>query len=125
MSKNILITGCSSGLGLALSKLYLEQNFNVYGISRNKAEIEHENFKHLACDLSDISNIKKNCLKFINDIENIHAVFLNAGMLGEIKILDELSINEMNEVYNLNVYANKELLDILSSIDTKIVSTLR
>lgn len=121
MSKNILITGCSSGLGLALSKLYLEQNFNVYGISRKKPEIEHENFKHLACDLSDILNIKKNCIKFINDIENIHAVFLNAGMLGEIKTLDELSINEMKEVYNLNVYANKELLDILSLINTKIV----
>ena len=121
MSKNILITGCSSGLGSALSEFYLEQNFNVYGISRNKPEIKHKNFKHLACDLSDISNIKEKCLKFINDIKNIHTVFLNAGMLGEIKTLDKLSINEMNEVYSLNVYANKELLDILSSMDVRTI----
>ena len=37
----------------------------------------------------------------------------------KIKILQELSIEEMQEVYNLNVYANKELLDILMQIDVK------
>ena len=40
-------------------------------------------------------------------------------MLGKIKILQELSIEEMQEVYSLNVYANKELLDILMQIDVK------
>jgi alcohol dehydrogenase/benzil reductase ((S)-benzoin forming) len=37
-------------------------------------------------------------------------------MLGKIKILSELSIEELNEVYALNVYANKELLDIFMNI---------
>ena len=37
-------------------------------------------------------------------------------MLGKIKILSELSIEELNEVYALNVYANKKLLDILMNI---------
>ena len=36
--------------------------------------------------------------------------------LGKIKILSELSIEELNEVYALNVYANKKLLDILMNI---------
>mgnify|MGYP003481180516 CR=1 FL=1 len=40
-------------------------------------------------------------------------------MLGKIKILEELSIDEMKEVYDLNVYANKELLDILMQIKVK------
>jgi benzil reductase ((S)-benzoin forming) len=40
-------------------------------------------------------------------------------MLGKIKILEELSIQEMQEVYELNVYANKELLDILKTIEVK------
>ena len=37
-------------------------------------------------------------------------------MLGKIKILSELWIEELNEVYALNVYANKKLLDILMNI---------
>ena len=53
------------------------------------------------------------------DIKEINTVFLNAGMLGKIKILSELSIEELNEVYALNVYANKELLDILMNLKVK------
>ncbi len=113
MQKNILITGCSSGLGLALTNYYLSKNFKVYGISRTKPDISNINFIHKSFDLSDISEIKNQLSDFIKDIEKLGAVFLNAGMLGKIKILSELSIQELNEVYALNVYANKELLDIL------------
>jgi alcohol dehydrogenase/benzil reductase ((S)-benzoin forming) len=119
MSENILITGCSSGLGLALTNYYLEKDFKVYGISRNKPDIKNENFIHKSFDLSNISKIKEELSTFILDIKEINTVFLNAGMLGKIKILSELSIEELNEVYALNVYANKELLDILMNLKVK------
>ena len=119
MKKNILITGCSSGLGLALTNYYLQKGFKVYGISRNKPEIQNQNFIHISFDLSKISEIKTSLTTILKEIKNLDLVFLNAGMLGKIKILQELSIEEMQEVYNLNVYANKELLDILMQIDVK------
>lgn len=119
MKKNILITGCSSGLGLALSNYYLQKGFKVYGISRNKPEIQNKNFTHIIFDLSDLSQIKEILSPIIKDISQIETVFLNAGMLGKIRVLDELSTSEMQEVYKLNVYANKKLLDILKSIKVK------
>ena len=119
MKKNILITGCSSGLGLALTNYYLQKGFKVYGISRNKPEIQNQNFIHISFDLSKISDIKTSLTTILKEMKNLDLVFLNAGMLGKIKILQELSIEEMQEVYNLNVYANKELLDILMQIDVK------
>ena len=119
MKKNILITGCSSGLGLALTNYYLQKGFKVYGISRNKPEIQNQNFIHISFDLSKISEIKTSLTNILKEIKNLDLVFLNAGMLGKIKILQELSIEEMQEVYSLNVYANKELLDILMQIDVK------
>ena len=119
MKKNILITGCSSGLGLALTNYYLQKGFKVYGISRNKPEIQNQNFIHISFDLSKILEIKTSLTTILKEIKNLDLVFLNAGMLGKIKILQELSIEEMQEVYNLNVYANKELLDILMQIDVK------
>ena len=119
MKKNILITGCSSGLGLALTNYYLQKGFKVYGISRNKPEIQNQNFIHISFDLSKISEIKTSLTTILKEIKNLDLVFLNAGMLGKIKILQELSIEEMQEVYSLNVYANKELLDILMQIDVK------
>ena len=119
MKKNILITGCSSGFGLALTNYYLQKGFKVYGISRNKPEIQNQNFIHISFDLSKISEIKTSLTTILKEIKNLDLVFLNAGMLGKIKILKELSIEEMQEVYSLNVYANKELLDILMQIDVK------
>ena len=119
MQKNILITGCSSGLGLALTNYYLQKGFKVYGINRNKPEIQNQNFIHISFDLSKILEIKTSLTTILKEIKNLDLVFLNAGMLGKIKILQELSIEEMQEVYSLNVYANKELLDILMQIDVK------
>lgn len=122
MQKNILITGCSSGLGLALRNYYLQKNYKVFGISRKKPDITNTNFIHKSFDLSNISKIKKELSTFILDIKEIDTVFLNAGMLGKIKILSELSIQELNEVYTLNVYANKEMFDIL--MNTKVKNIL-
>ncbi len=117
----VLITGCSSGLGLALTQLYLNKGFNVIGIARTKPNITNKHFKYIQCDLADINNIKSNLEHIILNEKKIELVYLNAGMLGEIKSSFELSTEELNEVYSLNVYANKELLDILAKINTKKV----
>jgi alcohol dehydrogenase/benzil reductase ((S)-benzoin forming) len=119
LQKNILITGCSSGLGLALTNYYLEKGFKVFGISRTKPNIENLNFIHINFDLSQVDKIKEKLTNILKDINEFETVFLNAGMLGKIKVLKDLSIEELNEVYTLNVYANKELLDILMNIKVK------
>lgn len=119
MKKNILITGCSSGLGLALTNYYLNKNYNVYGISRRKPNIQSENFFFQEFDLSDITNIKKELNSFITNLKNIEVVYLNAGMLGDIKQMSNLEYEDIKKVLDLNVFANKELLDILSNIEVK------
>ena len=119
MQKNILITGCSSGLGLALTYYYLKKNFKVFGISRTKPNIDNQNFFHINFDLSQVDKIKENLTDILKETNEFETVFLNAGMLGKIKVLKDLSIEELNEVYSLNVYANKELFDILMNIKVK------
>ena len=121
MKNNVLITGCSSGFGLALTKYYIEQGYKVYGISRTKPEFKNDSFSFINCDLSNVDDIKKNLTNIITNIKNIELVYLNAGMLGDIKSSFDLTSNELREVYELNVYANKELLDILSTINVKTI----
>ena len=115
MKKNILITGCSTGFGFALTKFYLNQGYKVYGISRRKPEIEDKNFIFKDFDLSLVDKIKNSLTQFITAIKEIEIVYLNAGILGEIKSATEISTEALRAVYELNVYANKELLDILST----------
>ena len=121
MKKNVLITGCSSGFGLALTQSYLEKGYKVFGISRTKPEIENSDFIFQECDLLDTENIKEDVNSFIQDIKDLELVYLNAGMLGDIKSSLEISIKELKTVYELNVYANKEILDILSTINVKTI----
>lgn len=124
MKKNILITGCSSGLGLSLVKLYLQKNYNVYGISRRKPEILHDNFYFKSFDLSKYETIKDELTPFLKEIEDIEIAFLNAGVLGDIKEMKNLSITEIQRVQNINLFANKEILDILSMLNVKnIIAT--
>lgn len=74
MSKNILITGCSSGLGLALVNLYLKKGFKVYGISRTKPEIQNDNFIYKRFDLANVEEIKPILQEFIQSINDIDTV---------------------------------------------------
>ncbi|TLP37558.1 SDR family NAD(P)-dependent oxidoreductase [Arcobacter arenosus] len=121
MKKNILITGCSSGLGLALTNYYLDKEYIVYGISRTKPNIEDKNFIFKKYDLSKIELINQELTAFLSQVKEFEVVYLNAGMLGGIKILKDLSCDEIKEVLDLNVFANKELLDILSPMQINTI----
>lgn len=117
--KKVLITGCSSGLGLALTNFYLDEGYKVFGISRNKPNINNKNLIFKSFDLSKTYDIKDSLSPFIDNIDELEIVYLNAGMLGEIKEMGKLSLDEIQKVMNLNVYANKEILDILSLKNVK------
>lgn len=112
---NILITGTSKGLGYGLSRHYLEEGHNVYGISRssNQELDDYNRFSFLSQDLSDFSSVKTNVPRFLEEVSDIQIVILNAGILNEIKDLRDTSLEEIKDTMDLNVWANKVLIDIL------------
>ena len=119
---NILITGTSSGLGYGLAKHYLEQGHTVYGISRKQNETlkAYNNFRFLFQDLTRFVEVETNLVSFLNGLEELDLVILNAGVLKEIKDLGETSLDEIREVMDINVWSNKILIDLLFSHVGKI-----
>lgn len=117
--KNILITGCSSGLGLALTKKYLKKGYKVFGISRKQPKISNKNFIFKSCDLSKINSIKKELRPFIKKIGQIQTVYLNAGILGEINSMTKLKTKDIKKTLDINVFSNKEILDLLCKTEVK------
>lgn len=101
-------------MGLALTNLYLQKGYKVFGLSRKKPPIENKDFEFKQIDLSKTLKIKKLLEEYLLNIKEFELVYLNAGILGEIKTLDLLSLDEMKEVFEINVFANKEILDILA-----------
>ncbi len=53
LNKAAIVTGSSSGIGLATAKHLLENGWRVAGWDRDAAQIEHANFEAIAIDLMD------------------------------------------------------------------------
>ena len=111
---NILITGVSSGLGEALVEAYLAKGDTVYGIGKTMAQKFDSNphFFFFPYDLSKTFMIKST-LKDYFAHKSFNTVILNAGVLGEIQTLRNTELEHIKEVMEINVWANKELIDTL------------
>ncbi len=60
MSKIIIVTGASSGIGNSVAKLLSSSGFKVYGTCRNPNKYNISDFNLLKCDINDIQHIKTN-----------------------------------------------------------------
>lgn len=112
---NILITGTSSGLGFGLAEYYLKNNHNVFGISRkqNPELSQHSNFKFVSQDISHFEALKLKVAALLENETKLDLVILNAGIVNDIKDLYHTSLDEIEKVMNVNVWANKILIDLL------------
>ena len=121
-NKKILITGGSSGLGQSLVIKLLQQNNKIYCLSRSNVKKRNKNLKFIKCNLKQIHTIKPKLKKLI-DTKTLDYIFLNAGILGKIKKINEINYKEIEEIFKINVFANKEILDFLleKKIKTKLI----
>jgi benzil reductase ((S)-benzoin forming) len=115
MKRKVFITGTSSGLGFELAKHYLNAGCRVYGISRrmNEELNRYADFHFLVQNVRRFGEIETNLISFLNDVEILDLVILNAGILGEIKDLKDTSLKEIHQIMEINVWANKVIIDTL------------
>lgn len=115
MKKRILLTGVSSGIGYHLAKAYLQAGHEVYGISRQNPDrlMKYPDFNFKPIDLRHFGTISSGVSEMLKKLKSLDLVILNAGVLGKIGDMRELSLPDFFEAMDVNVWANKVLLDTL------------
>src|ERR1700761_9244742 len=79
MKKVILVTGASSGLGLATAKALQAQGHTVYGTSRDAKKIKDVPFKPLTMDVTDDASVQTAIDTIIKAEGKIDVLINNAG----------------------------------------------
>ena len=79
-NKTIFITGNRKGIGLHLTQYYLEKGFNVLGCSRENSEIQHANYEHFICDVTDENSVKETVRQAKKRYGTIDILINNAGI---------------------------------------------
>jgi benzil reductase ((S)-benzoin forming) len=112
---NILITDTGSRFGQALALEFLRTGAVVYGISQtaNEQLINYVDYHGLNCDLSELDTFKSRLNIFLEGVDTIDLVILNAGIIPELNDMKNTSIEQINNVMNVNVLANKLIIDTL------------
>lgn len=112
---NILITGHSRGLGAALARQALARGDSVYGLSRSALDVPSSSLQEARCDLASLDSIVPTLDALVPEDIALDTVYLNAGMLGRIANLRDMTLAEIAAVMDINVWANKLIIDALAS----------
>ena len=113
MSKVVLVTGASRGIGEAIAKVYARNGFNVvvnYASNEDRAnnlclELEEKyNIKTLAikCDVSNEEEVKTMIDKISNEFSRLDVVVNNAGICMDTTF-DDKSVTNFKKILDVNL----------------------
>jgi NAD(P)-dependent dehydrogenase (short-subunit alcohol dehydrogenase family) len=113
-STNVLITGASSGLGLALSKKFVENKCIVFGISRTDKNWKKatalvnapDKFKLFKADLTEEKNVKKIVTQINKLSGGIDIIINNAGYTDKLTRVENTSLKEVKKNFDNNLLAS-------------------
>lgn len=108
----VVVTGCSSGLGLETALYLAERGLKVYATVRNlsarpeilqQADQRHVALEVLPLDVTDPASIEGAVTTIVGATGSIYALVNNAGV-GLRGCLEDLSLDEVRHVYETNVF---------------------
>lgn len=109
---NILVTGCSRGVGLEICRVLLEQGHTVYGVARScPQEFKDlqkqypERLQYKSVDLSDSEHVRENVFgDFVTNKVQLDG-FVNNAALAYDDIVSNINLDRLKGMYEVNVFS--------------------
>lgn len=108
MSKSILITGASSGIGRATAELFLGSGWTVGLLARRADRLEevadgHRRAIVLAADVTKPLEVETAVAEFATQAGRLDVVFNNAGIFTASGLIDEIPLEDWYASLNVNL----------------------
>lgn len=125
--RTVLVTGCSSGIGLATCHVLSRNNFMTYGTVRNLSKAkkiqdlingENLSLKILRLDVNDNQSIKIAVKKILTDTGRIDVLINNAGY-GMFGPVEEITTQEVKKQFETNFFGTIRLIKAIVPIMRK------
>lgn len=108
MSKVIIITGASAGIGRALAEYFGKKGHRVYGLSRKKIECNF--FQSLSVDVTEKEQIEIAIQSIIAQENRIDILINNAGM-GMVGAVEDATKEDITRLFNLNLIGAVQMMN--------------
>jgi NAD(P)-dependent dehydrogenase (short-subunit alcohol dehydrogenase family) len=110
MSKVVLITGASSGLGLTTALYLHQQGFTVFGTSRNPQNYNQKYpFTFLALENTDPSSIENCVASVVKQAKRLDVLINNAGV-GITGPVEEIELKAIKKHFEINCFGPLQLI---------------
>lgn len=117
--RNAIITGGSRGIGLAIIKSLLKENYEVWYLSRSEIEEDLGTMvHHIKCDVSDKKNLTDSLNTAVSEAVTVDTVINNAGITRDGLIM-RMSDENFEEVINVNLVSTFVVCKTLSRLFLK------
>jgi len=120
--KSILITGCSSGIGLYTAQELQRRGYDVHASARKSEDVERLKSLGLNAyqlDLNDSLSIKNAIIRVLDKTDGKLYALFNNGAFGIAGAVEDLSRYAMREQYETNVFGTLELTNLVLPIMRK------
>lgn len=110
--KSVLITGCSSGIGLSVAAGLRERNYRVFATARKTADVERltaAGFESLLLDLADPVSIRTAVDDIMERTNGTLDALFNNGAYGQPGAVEDLSRDVLREQFETNLFGWHEL----------------
>jgi len=114
--QRVLISGTSRGIGKYLANYYLDKECIVFGCSRSKSDISHENYRHFILDITNEGSVKEMFSIIRREYQKIDVLINNvAVMITSHALISSLrSVKEMMDTNFIGTYLlSKEAAKIM------------
>lgn len=101
-NKVVIITGASSGIGLAAAKAFAKKGYTVYGLARRK--INCDLFSSCVCDVTDRKRTAET-FEYIYKKEGKVDILINNAGMGISGAIEYLTEQDLNKIFDVNVKA--------------------